>query len=80
MTPSDPDTMMPTLAEAHLTCIAGHEFVVFTCDLQLYYVALHIMWIYLDRFPNVIMHSHMSFVSSIGTLMAESGRRLATSS
>ncbi|KAG0714324.1 hypothetical protein GWK47_014367 [Chionoecetes opilio] len=79
MTPSDPDTMMTALAQAqHLTQQTGQEFVVFTCDLQLYRVALHVMWTYPDRFPNVIMglgriHSLMSFVGSVGTLMAESG-------
>ena len=60
---------------AHETC---QEIVVFTCDLQLHCVALHVMWTYPDRFPNVIMrlggmHSLMSFERSIGILMAESG-------
>ena len=50
-TPSDPDTMMTA---QHLTHKTGQEFVVFTCNLQLYCVALHVMWTYRDQFPNVI--------------------------
>ena len=57
MTPSDPDTMMTALTQAqHRTHKTGQEFVVFTCDLQLYRVALHVLWTYPDRFPNVIWY------------------------
>lgn len=79
MIPSDPDTMMTALAQAQqLTSKMGQEFVIITCDLQLYRVALHVIWTYPDRFSNVIMrlggmHCLMSFVGSIGSLMAESG-------
>ncbi len=79
MAPSDPDTMMTALSQAQqLTSDTGQTFTVFTCDLQLYRVSLHVMWTYPDHFKNVIlrlggMHALMSFVGSIGTLMAESG-------
>ena len=50
----------------------------FTWDLQLYKVTLDVKWAYPDRFSNVIprlggMHSLMSFVGCIGTLMENSG-------
>ena len=55
-----------------------YQFVVFNCDLQLYRVALEVQWTYPERFSNVIlrlggMHSPMSFIGSIGTLMADTG-------
>ena len=61
-----------------LTHETGQEFVVFTFYLQLYRVALHVIWVYPDRLPNVIMrlggmHSLVSFVGSVATLMVESG-------
>jgi hypothetical protein len=53
ITPSDPDTMLTALVRAEeLTHEMGQEFVVITCDLQLYRVALHVTWAYMDRFPN----------------------------
>ncbi len=79
MTPSDPDTMMTAMTRAQqITLKTGQEFVVFTCDLQLYRVALYVIWAYPEQFSNVIMrlggmHSLMSFVGSIGALMAETG-------
>ena len=43
MKPSNPDTMMTALVEAQrLTKLSGQDFTVFTCDQQLYRVALHI--------------------------------------
>jgi hypothetical protein len=59
-----------------LTHEMDQECVEFTCDSQLYRVALHVSWAYMNRFPNVIMRlggmdSLMSFVCSIGTLMTE---------
>ena len=79
MTPSDPDTIMTALKQAQeITNKCGQEFVVFTGDLQLYRVAVNILWAYPDQFGNIIlrlggMHTLMSFVGSIGTLMAGSG-------
>ena len=50
MIPSHPDTMMTALAQAQqLTSKMGQEFVIFTCDLQLYRVALHVIWTYPDK-------------------------------
>ncbi len=47
---------MTALSRAQeLTLKTGQEFVVFTCDLQLYRVALNVIWTYPDRFANVIM-------------------------
>ena len=79
MVPSHPDTMMTALTKAqHLTSQIGQEFVIFTCDLQLYKVAQEVKWAYPKRFENVIlrlggMHSLMSFIGAIGTLMADTG-------
>ena len=79
MTPSDPDTILTSLRQAQeITTTCGQEFVVFTGDLQLYKVAVNILWAYPDQFGNVIMrlggmHTLMSFVGSIGTLMGGSG-------
>ena len=79
MTPSDPDTMMTALTEAQrLTGQSGQEFTVFTCDQQLYRVAMKIIWAYPEKYANMVlrlggMHMLMSFVGSVGTLMAETG-------
>ena len=50
----------------------------FTADLQLYRVAVNILWANPEQFDNVVlrlgkMHTLMSFIGSIGSLMAESG-------
>ena len=55
-----------------------YQFVVFTCDLQVYRVAVGVQWIYPEKFSNVIlrlgwMHSLMSFIGFIGTLKADTG-------
>ena len=79
MYPSDPDTIMTSLTKAQeITNSTGQEFVVFTCDLQLFKEAQKILWTYPDRFSNVVlrvggMHMLMSFVGAIGSLMAGSG-------
>ena len=47
MTPSYPDTIMTALRQAQqVTSDRGHEYVVFTADLQLYKVAVNILWAY----------------------------------
>ena len=44
MTPSDPDTMMTALSQAQrLSAHAGQHITVFTCDQQLYRVALNVI-------------------------------------
>lgn len=79
MSPAHPDTMMTALVQAQIiTKEAGQEITVFTCDQQLYRVALHVIWAYPEKFQNVVlrlggMHLLMSFVGSVGTLMANSG-------
>lgn len=79
MNPSHPDTMMTAMIEAQrLTKKAGQDFTVFTCDQQLYRVALKLTWAYPDQFADVFlrlggMHMLMSFIGCVGTLMAESG-------
>ena len=68
MIPSHPDTMRTSMACAQVySRNVGQQFIVFTCDLQLYIVALEVQWTYLDRFSNVIlwlggMHSLMSLI------------------
>ena len=79
MIPSNPDTMMTSMAFAQVyTRNIGQQCVVFTCDLQLYMVTLEVQWTYPERFSNLIlrlggMHSLMIFIGSIGTLMADTG-------
>ena len=79
MPPSDPDTMMTALQEAkRLTNEGGQKRVVFTCDQQLYKVAVDVKWAYPNDFSDVIlrlggMHMLMGFVGAIGSLMAGSG-------
>jgi len=51
---------------------------ILTCDQQLYRVVLDVTWTYPERFPDVVlrlggMHALMSFISSVGTLMSETG-------
>jgi len=70
---------MTAMTEAQqLTHRIGQTFVLFTCDLQLYKVTLYVKWAYPDRFNDVIprlggMHSLMSCVGCIRTLMENSG-------
>ena len=76
---SNPDTIMTAMSKAQeITGQSGQTFVIFTCDLQLYKVALEVKWAYPRRFENVIlrlggMHTLMSFIGAVGTLMADSG-------
>ena len=79
MTPSDPDTIMTSMSKAKcLTAKYGQNFTVFTGDLQLYRVAVNILWAYPEQYDDFIlrlgrMHLLMSFIGSVGSLMAESG-------
>ena len=79
MKPSDPDTMVTALRQAQqITTERGQNYVVFTADLQLYRVALNVLWAYPEQYDNVVlrlggMHRLMSFIGSIGSLMAGSG-------
>ena len=65
MTLCDPDTIMTALHQAQqITSDRGQDYVVLTVDLQLYRVAVNILWACPDQFDNV---------GSIGSLMAERG-------
>ena len=65
------------MVKAQRTCQKiGQEYAIFTCDQQLYRVALQVKW---DN-PDVLnivyirlggMHLLMSYVASVGTLMVE---------
>jgi hypothetical protein len=77
--PSAPSTMMTAMLKAREICNGlGQKFVVLTADMQLYKIAVHIKWENKELFSNVYlrlggMHTLMSYVGSIGTLMAGSG-------
>ncbi|KAJ8317815.1 hypothetical protein KUTeg_004635 [Tegillarca granosa] len=79
MAPSNPDTIMTALCQAQMISRScGQDFTIFTADLQLYRVAVNVTWAYPERFGDVVlrlggMHTLMSFVGSVGTLMASSG-------
>lgn len=56
MKPSDPDTMLTAMLEAErLVKSVEQHIVVFTCDQQLYKVAVNITWAYPERFNNFIL-------------------------
>ena len=56
MTPSDPDSIMTALYQAQqITSQHGQENVLFTADLQLYRVAVNILWAYPEQFDNVVL-------------------------
>ena len=77
--PADPATQTSDLLKAQaVTGATGQEYVIFTEDQQLYKVAVHVMWESQALFSNVYlrlggMHLLMSYVGSIGSLMAGSG-------
>ncbi|KAJ8884154.1 hypothetical protein PR048_016011 [Dryococelus australis] len=57
VSPSHPDTTMTEMMEAQRhTKIEGQDFTMFTCDQQLYRVALKITWAYPDMFDDVFLH------------------------
>ena len=79
MTPSDPVIIMTALCQAQqIKSDRGQNYAVLTADLQLYRVAVNILWAYPEQFGNVVLrlgrlHTLMSLIGSIGSLMAESG-------
>ena len=79
MKPSDPDTMPAAMVEAErLVKSTGQDIVVFTCDQQLYKVAVNITWANPERFQTFIlrlggMHFIMNLFGCVGTLMADTG-------
>ena len=74
-TPSDPDTMNTALKQVkYIAKKCNQEYTVFTADVQLYRVALNIILANTEEHKNVVlrlggMHTLMSFVGSIGSLM-----------
>ena len=79
MAPAEPTTMLTAMVEAQqLTNSTGQVYTIFTNDQQLYRIVVHITWVYNELFLNFIprlggMHTLMSFLGSIGTLMADTG-------
>ena len=77
--PADPATITSALLKTQaLIGATGQEYVIFTADQQLSKVAVHVMWENQALFSNVYlrlggMHLLMSYVGSIGSLMAGSG-------
>ena len=71
--------MLTAMIEAdRLVKSTGQNIVVFTCDQQLYKVAVNITWAYPDRFHNFVlrlggMHFVMNFNGCVGTLMDATG-------
>lgn len=79
MAPADPTTMLTAMVEAQeLTNAIGQSYTIFTNDQQLYRIAVNISWVYSELLLNFIprlggMHTLMSFIGAIGTLMADTG-------
>ena len=79
MTPTEPDTIKTSMIQAQqITFLTGQEWTIVTYDQQLYQIAVNILSHELNLFPKFIprlggMHTIMSFVGAIGSLMAGSG-------
>ena len=79
MKPSDPSTVMTAMIEARrLTNQVGQLHTIITADQQVYRVMVDITWAYNNDFGDFLvqlggMHTLMSFVGAVGTLMANSG-------
>ena len=79
MAPAEPTTMLTVMVEAQqLTNSTGQVYAIFTNDQQLYRIVVHITWVYNELFLNFIpqlggIHTLMSFLGSIGALMADTG-------
>ena len=77
--PSDPTTIKTAMMEGQrITIASGQKITVFTTDQQLYRISLFVLWnqpsLALDFVLRLGgMHLLMSFVGSVGTLMANSG-------
>ena len=77
--PSSPSTMYTAMLRSLQVCERlGQHFAVMTADMQLYKVAVHIMWENEIDFRNLHlrlggMHLLMSYIGCIGSLMAGSG-------
>ena len=77
--PSDPTTIKTAMMEGQrITIASGQKITVFTTDQQLYRISLFVLWnqpsLALDFVLRLGgMHLLMTFVGSVGTLMANSG-------
>ena len=79
MAPTEPDTMKTAMVQAqYISSLTGQEWTIFTCDQQLYQIAVNIAWKDRELFAKFVprlggMHMLMSFVGAIGSLMGGSG-------
>ena len=79
MAPGEPTTMLTYMVEAQqLTIATGKTYTVFSNDQLLYHIVANITWVSRELFLNLIlrlgrMHTLMSFVVTIATLMADTG-------
>ena len=79
MSQTDPSTMLTAMTQAQkLTNSTGQIYTIYTNDQQLYCIVVDITWVYTKQFVNVIprlggMHTLMSFVGAVGSLMADTG-------
>ena len=79
MVPAEPDTMLTAMCvEIDISEQSGQDMAIFTCDQQLYKIAVQIQWNEPERFNDMIirlggMHMFMSFLGSIGSLMKGTG-------
>ena len=54
--PADPSTMLTALVKAQkISLDVGQRYVLFTCDQQLYRIALQVMWDNPGKFDNVLL-------------------------
>ncbi len=79
MPPADHDTILTAMTKAQtITLKTGQKFTLFTADLQLYKLVVDIKWTYPDKFTTLFprlggMHTLMSFIGCVGTIMEETG-------
>ena len=79
MSPSDPTTIKTAMIQAKkISSSNGQEFLVFTCDQQLYRVSLQVLWDDPILSKTIFvrlggMHFLMSYVGCVGALMKDSG-------
>ena len=81
MPPAEYDTVLTSMLQMkRLTETTGQPFTILTLDQQLYRYAVEIQWALPELFPTSSfilrlggMHLLMSFIGSVGNLMAESG-------
>ena len=79
MVPAEPDTMLTSMCDAmSISEQSGQDTTIFTCDQQLYKIAVQVQWNEPERFSKMVvrlggMHMLMSFLGSIGSLMKGTG-------